>query len=383
MKALYLFGILASILALTDGVTFCYYASWAVYNHWGGEFHTSDIDPYLCTHLLYAFAGLNPDTYEVKILDPSVDLCIDDGLCGFSNFTALKEENPELKTLLSIGGWSEGSKNYSIMASDPDYRAAFVSSSVNLIQQYGFDGLDLDWEYPTQRGGTPKDKENFVTLLEELKAGLGELLLTIAVSAGKPTIDKSYNIPGLSAVVDYVNLMTYDFHGTWEHFTHANSPLFAHPDDEEHGLEFLNVDFAVQYWIQKGCPPEKLVMGIPLYGQGWSLIDTNQTGFFAPAKAPSHGIDMGYYKLCMGQISSDDWVIVHDESMNEPYEYNLSKDNLWISYEDPDSVRLKAAYARDQGLAGCMMWSMNLDDFNGNCGRPYDLITSITEELAK
>ncbi|CAL4109527.1 unnamed protein product [Meganyctiphanes norvegica] len=390
MKALYLFGILAASLALTDGVMFCYYESWAAYAPYGGEFHTNDIDPHLCTHLFYAFAGINPETYEVKILDPYTDLCIEGGLCGFENFTALKQENPDLKTLLSIGGWTEGSETYSTMAGDKGYREAFVASSVSLIQQYGFDGLDLDWEYPTQRGGVPEDKENFVTLLNELKAGLQEdgLLLTIAVSAGKYTIDESYDIPGISAVVDFVNLMTYDFHGSWEPFTHANSPLFAHPDDADHGLEFLNVDFAVQYWIDGGCPPVKLVMGIPVYGRTYTLEDPSQTGFFAPTSLPGipgvytneSGL-MGYHELCFSQILSDEWVIVHDETMNEPYAYILSQNNLWVSYDDPDSVRLKAAYARDQGLAGCMVWSMDTDDFAGACGRPYDIINSITEEF--
>jgi len=394
MRTLYFLACLlaSASLAFTDGVTFCYYSSWAAYRPYGGEFHTSDIDPHLCTHLLYAFAGINPETYEVKVLDPYVDLCIDDGLCGYSNFTALKEQNPELKTLLSIGGWNEGSANYSMMANDVGYRAAFVASSVSLIQQYGFDGLDLDWEYPTQRGGIPEDKQNFVTLLNELKSELQKdgLLLTIAVGAGKSTADASYDIPGLSAACDYINLMTYDFHGNWEPFTHANAPLFAHPDDQNHGLEQLNVDFAVQYWIESGALPEKLVLGIPLYGRTWSLDDPKQTGFFAPASLPGlpgiyseeEGL-MQYNEICFSQSISQEWVIVHDENMNEPYTYILSQNNLWISYDDPDSVRMKAAYARDHGLAGSMVWSMDSDDFAGVCGRPYDLIESIKEEFSK
>lgn len=390
LNTLHLLMLLAASCAITDGVTFCYYESWAVYRDWGGDFHTSDIDPHLCTHLFYAFAGMNPETHEVKILDPYTDLCDDGGLCGFANFTALKTENPELKTLLSIGGWAEGSANYSIMASDPGFRAAFVASSVSLIQQYGFDGIDLDWEYPTQRGGIPEDKTNFVTLLNELKSELEpeNLLLTIAVSAGKETIDLSYDIPGLSAAVDYVNLMTYDFHGSWDGFTHANSPLMAHPQDQDHGLEFLNVDFAVQYWLEGGCPPEKLVLGIPLYGRTWTLDDPTQTGFFAPASLP--GIPgvftnesgmMGYNEICFSLILSDEWVVVHDEAMNEPYAYILSQNNLWTSYDDPESVKMKAAYARDQGLAGTMVWSLDTDDYQGNCGRPYDLINTIKEEF--
>lgn len=134
----------------------CYYGSWAVYRPGRGKFDVEDIDPTLCTHLIYTFIGLGTNG-QIKVLDAWNDLEEDYGLGAFKRFVKLKQRNPKAKTMIAIGGWNEGSKKYSNMVSSDQLRANFVQSAVKFLQKYGFDGLDIDWEYPNQRGGQPSD----------------------------------------------------------------------------------------------------------------------------------------------------------------------------------------------------------------------------------
>nr|AFC60660.1 chitinase [Pandalus japonicus] len=388
MKLLLLFSLLGVYLSLTDGVMVCYFSSWAVYRQGEGKFDVEDNDPGLCTHLIYAFAGLDTNN-EIKVLDPWNDLCDGGGKCGYDRFSALKLKNLNLKTILGVGGWNEGSTKYSQMAASASARKTFIDSSIAMLKAHDFDGLDMDWEYPTQRGGAPEDYTNYITLLDELSTALHAegMLLTAAVSAGKLTIDPAYDVPAMSQHIDLLNLMTYDMHGSWDKYTHHQSALYAHPDDEGDNL-YLNVDFAVNYWLEKGAPKEKLTLGIPLYGRSWRLDDPTNTGFYAPASNPGQAGPYtrqtgfaGYNEICANMMTHD-WTIVHDPAMNEPYAYCLQLNNIWMSYEDPDSVALKAQYALDKGLAGCMVWSVETDDFHGKChGEPFPLMTSIVETL--
>ena len=183
-------------------------------------------------------------------------------LDGYKRFNDLKKKNPELTTLLAIGGWNDGEENktdlkkYSRMANDKELRRKFVDSVVTMLKKYDFDGLDFDWEYPGSRGGDPSiDKENFISLLTELRAAFDPygFLLTVAVSAGKETIDIAYNVPKIMPLVDYISIMGYDFHGgSWENYLGHNAPLYSRPD--ETGLNFLfNVNYSVNYWLELGA----------------------------------------------------------------------------------------------------------------------------------
>lgn len=161
-----------------------------------GKYSVEDIDPFLCTHVIYSFAGLGHDN-RIRSLDPWNDLRDNYGKGAFERFTALKKQNPKLKTLIAIGGWNEGSIKYSSMAMSESTRRTFIESVVQFLEKYNFDGLDLDWEYPAARGGKPEDKNNFSALLRELKAAFEPkgYMLTAAVSAGKWFIEPAYNIP--------------------------------------------------------------------------------------------------------------------------------------------------------------------------------------------
>lgn len=126
-------------------------STWAVYRPSRGSFSIENIDPNLCTHIVYAFAGLNASSDSIRSLDPWQDLKDDYGKGGYERITELRKTHPHLKISLAIGGWNEGSKNYSILASSPERRKVFVRSATDFIRKYNFDGLDLDWEYPAQR----------------------------------------------------------------------------------------------------------------------------------------------------------------------------------------------------------------------------------------
>lgn len=174
-----------------------------------GKFTTADIDPFLCTYLIYAFAVLDGSTYQIKVFDTWAD--IDNG--GYSNFVALKRRNPQLKTMLAVGGWTDstdGSGKYSRLVSSPQHIDTFVRSSVALLERYGFDGLDIDWEYPSG----PIDKAGFTELMWSLRRAFDNkgLILSAAFSASIERIDQGecsvlvandMQIPTIRIVIPY------------------------------------------------------------------------------------------------------------------------------------------------------------------------------------
>jgi chitinase len=218
----------------------CYFGSWAVYRPGNGNFDITEFDATLCTHLIYTFVGLKDGL--IKVLDPYADLADEGGKNGFGHFVKLREQSPSTKFLMAIGGWNEGSSKFSELVGDPGKRKAFVQDAVKFVKKYGFDGLDFDWEYPNQRGGVEADKRNFILMLKELRESFDKenLLLTAAFGASQETAKLSYILPQVTKYVDFVNLMTYDFHGIADKKTGMNAPLFS-TSAEKDGEELLNV----------------------------------------------------------------------------------------------------------------------------------------------
>lgn len=148
----------------------CYVGTWAVYRPGLGRFDIENINPFLCTHLIYGFFGINEDG-SIRIIDPYLDLEENWGRGHIKRFNALKSQNPSLKTMAAIGGWNEGSRKFSLVAANPALRRHFIEASINFCRKYQFDGVDLDWEYPAQRGGNETvDKENHAVWLQETRS---------------------------------------------------------------------------------------------------------------------------------------------------------------------------------------------------------------------
>ncbi|XP_071539679.1 chitinase-3-like protein 1 [Panulirus ornatus] len=371
----------------------CYFGSWAVWRPGNGKFDVEDIDPQLCTHLIFGFAGLSNHTWTIEVLDPWNELCPGDqdgNNCAYDRFVALKEQNPALTVLLAVGGWNEGSEDYSVMAADPEKRKTFIDSTMELLLKHNFDGLDMDWEFPGARGGVPEDKENFIILLRELRAAFDKyqppFFLSAAVSPGKPTIDEAYDVAAMAEVMDQVHIMTYDYHGAWQNFTHHNAPLCGYYLDWGVYVYF-NVMFTVNYYLDLGVPKEKMVMGIPTYGRCWTLDDINDHGILAPAHKPGPEGPyiripgtLGFNEICERVISKN-CTIVHDPALHEPYFYCYN-DNIWCGFDDEDSVYEKARYAKNMGLAGVVVWTIDTDDFHPMCyNEPFHLVKNMKRAL--
>ncbi|CAG2120750.1 unnamed protein product, partial [Medioppia subpectinata] len=309
----------------------------------------------------------------------------------------LRDVNTDLKALISIGGWNEGSDKYSKMASSPDSRKRFIASVLTFLKDNKFDGLDVDWEYPGFKAsgeedrtpGNPKDKQNFVTLLRELRAALKphNYLLTAAVSAGKPTIDVSYDVKELDQLLDFVNVMAYDFHGgAWEEVTGHNAPLYADPKADEK-QKMLTVSYAVEYWLKQGLSPKKLIMGMATYGRSFTLADPANHGIGAKCAPGSKGGNKGPYTDEVGTLGYNEiceflkagWTAYRDSTQKIVY---AVKGNQWVGYDDEQTFQDKLSYLKAKGLGGAMVWSIDTDDFHGYCGPlKHPLIKTISREL--
>ncbi|XP_003484989.1 probable chitinase 2 isoform X1 [Bombus impatiens] len=371
-------GILARLGIKHNKVVTCYVASWAVYRNNDGKFGIPYIRPELCTHIIYAFAGLDSKTWTITSLDPNIDIDKD----NYKRMTELREQYPGLNILLAIGGWNEGSKNYSILASSPTRRSIFVKSVVDFLEEYKFDGFDLDWEYPGSRGGSPEDKLYFALLVKQLKEAFKEsnYLLTAALGSNKAIIDTAYDIPEISKYLDYIHVMAYDYHGSWDKKVLPNAPLRS--GDGLSVMETLN------YLLSKGAPANKTILGLPMYGRTYILASklnssqespinrTTITNGFKGPYTDQEGF-MGYNEICEELVShKGNWTSGWDDTSDTPYVIN---DDHVIVYDNLRSLKAKIEYAMSLELAGVMIWSIDTDDFHGKCANLFKDSLNLTD----
>lgn len=361
-----------------------YYPSWAA----SRGYLVKDIPAEKLTHINYAFANLSSNG-ECVLGDPAEDIdrvySKEQSVIGradkknadfsgtFNQLRELKKRYPHLKILISIGGWT-WSSNFSTAAKDDASRQRFSKSCIDLfLKQYEgvFDGVDIDWEYPVSGGlttGTSADKKNFTLLLQELRGQLDaygaeenkQYLLTIAAPVGPGNI-QNIELGLVASLVDWINLMGYDFHGTWESTTNFNAPLFR--TAQEPADKSLNVDAAVQRYLIEGVPADKLVLGVPFYGKGWQGVPNINNGLYQIAKGAAPGTwEPGSYeyKDIINNFLAG-FQRFWDADAYVPWLYD-PQSGIFISYDDPQSLSKKAGYARDQGLKGVMIWELSQGD---------------------
>ncbi|XP_077514608.1 endochitinase-like isoform X2 [Amblyomma americanum] len=370
-------------------VVVCYYQTWAYNRPSPMTYDIENIPTDLCTHLVYSFVGLDNTTWKVTHVDEEFDV----GKDGLSRFVSLKKHHPHLKTLLAVGGWAEGGKKYSDMVSVRARRKAFIQSAVDWLLEYGFDGFDLDWEYPgaSDRQGKFSDKDNFLKLVKEMRAAFDEhkLLITCAVPVAKFRLDEGYEVEQLAKLLDHIHVMSYDLRGNWAGFADVHSPLFKRPFDQW-SYEKLNVHDGLRLWVDRGAPRHKLIVGVPLYGRTYTLGSRDNHGLRAPVKKWLNGGSPGrytnetgfqaYFEVCENVLKNG-WTREWDDMGKCPYAF---RDNQWIGYEDEKSVAIKMEYIRKEGYGGTMVWAVDMDDYRGDCseGRKNPLMKIIHEAMS-
>jgi chitinase len=266
-----------------------------------------------------------------------------------------------VKVMLSLGGW-DASDNFPSAASTEAARTAFSASCLETVRRYGFDGIDIDWEYPgfADHHGTPADRANFPLLLRRLRDSLAAeeqrtgktLLLTAALPAGRTQLG-GVDMPAVLPLLDQVNLMTYDYHGTWETVSGHNSPLYASRTDDS--LRCVEASYLL-YTGELGVPPGKLNIGVPFYGHAYRACG----GLHEPAGGPDtaffgEGPSFSDVRKAMGAFTRR-W----DEKACVPYLVR-SDGAVFVSYDDERSVGLKAEFVRDHRLRGVIIWEITLD----------------------
>jgi chitinase len=272
---------------------------------------------------------------------------------------------------VSVGGWAD-SGPFSDAALTARSRETFARSCADFVRENGFDGVDIDWEYPGGGGmdktkGRPEDTPNFTLLLAELRGRLDALgkadgrhyLLTIAAPASARQYQRM-QLGEIHKLLDWINLMTYDMAGAWSRRTDFHAPLYA-ADPDGAGP---SADATVRGYLAAGVPPDKLVLGVPFYGRAWGGVKNVDHGLHQPhdgqpPRAPAAG-GFSYRALAanyIGKSAKRYW----DDRAKAPWLYD-EKAGLVISYDDPQSLRLKAAYARDKHLGGLMAWELSEDD---------------------
>jgi len=277
---------------------------------------------------------------------------------------ARRADNPSLQILLSLGGWTAG--NFSEAVSTPAARTQFVQSTLAIIAEFDLDGIDIDWEYPGLGDAgishSPDDRRNFTLLLEAMRERLDlegakqsrKYLLTLAVAEGR--FAEGLEFPRIAAALDWINLMTYDFYGSLTPTTGHQSGFTRSslaPSDAR-----TTVD-AVKYFLDVGMPAAKINIGVPFYGRHFGDVEPAHQGRFQPFA--SEGGYIVWHQIVQTRLGVPGWERHWDQDAQVPFLWNPTE-RRFITYDDPESLAIKAEYVKQHGLGGMMYWEHKLDD---------------------
>lgn len=325
-----------------------YVAGWKVLN-------LKKIPAEKLTHINYAFANV------ANGIVTNIEGRAEKDSLNFLQLQSLKTQNPNLKILVSIGGWTH-SKGFSDAVLTEESRKKLTASGIEFLLKYKLDGLDFDWEYPALQGDNnvvrPEDRGNFVAMLQSFREALDSLgrvqnkhfLSTIASGGFRKYLELN-NLSEAQKYLDFINIMAYDFYTAGDAITGHHANLFPN------GAKGRSAKTTVEEHIEFGVPVEKIVLGVPFYGRMWKSVDPKDYGLFKPGKfemgLPYHQV----YALSKNSAYSRFW----DSKASAPYLFSLL-DSAWITYEDPESLALKMEFVKNKGLAGAMFWEMSEDN---------------------
>ena len=311
------------------------------------KFETIDVTR--VTHLNYAFAKVHPN--DVVYFEN------DEAPAHLERLRALKAAKPSLKVILSIGGW--GAEWFSDAALTPESRCRFATSAIDLVKRHQLDGLDIDWEFPGQRGAgnrfRAEDKQNFTSLIallrEELDLLPGKHLLTIASGANK--YFETTEVARLHPLVDWFNVMTYDMAGHW-------TPTAHHAPLHQTAASRHSIESYVRQYLDAGVPPEKIVVGVPFYAKEWKWVTNRKSATGLNEIYDLYAGEIAYHRLRRDQLSDPTFTRGWDPAARAPYLWN-SEVGTFVSYEDEQSLAEKARFVKAYGLGGMMYWEHSQD----------------------
>lgn len=312
----------------------------------GNEAQAKKINVQPLTQIIYSFCHLkgNKLTVDSEASARTIEALV-----------ALKKKKPDLKVVLSLGGWG-GCETCSPVFSTEEGRNEFAASVRLLSEKYHTDGIDLDWEYPAiegypQHAYTSADRENFTKLIQVLRKELGNREISFAAGGFKKFLDESIDWAAVMPLVNRVNLMTYDLVNGYSTTTGHHTPLYSAPGQPE------SIDFCVKYLEKLGVSKNKLVIGAAFYARVWENVANENHGLFQSGHFKQ---SVDYRNFSKELSEKQGFQSYWDEACQAPYRYNASK-KLFATFDDAKSIRLKTEYVIRERLQGIMFWELTLD----------------------
>lgn len=392
----------------------------------------ADIEPALpsCTHLVYGYAGINGDNFKIGPLLSNEELDETKGM--YKQITSLKSKYPNLKVLLSVGGDADGDhQKYFKLLESSTGKIAFTNSVNVYLKKFGFDGLDLAFQFPKMKpkkirssvgsvwhsfkttigvAGNPVDEQSethktqFTSLVIELKNSfrIDGYQLSVTVL---PNVNATLylDVPTIKNSVDFINVAAFDVLTPERNKKEADYPAPTLSVSDRNTEE--NVDAWASFLIAGGLPANRVVIGVPTYGRAWSIEKEATITGAPPVKAdgPAHeGVQtrtpglLSYPEICNMILSPTNKdmkgehapfrKVVDPTKRYGTYAYRLPDDSgnhgVWVGYEEPDSAGNKASFVRGKGLGGVAVFDLSLEDFRGACsGAKFPIIAKIKEKL--
>lgn len=432
LQLICLLGLVSIINGAADSRVVCYYDSRNSLREGLGKVTPSDIEPALpsCTHLVYGYAGVNPDNFKISALISNQELDLSTGL--YKQITSLKSKYPQLKVLLSVGGDADGTfEKYFALLESNTAKISFANSVNEVLKKYSFDGLDLAFQFPKMKpkkirstigsvwhsfkstigvAGKPVDenseqhKNQFSSLVIELKNSfrIDNYQLSVTVL---PNVNATLylDVPAIKNYVDFVNIAAFDVYTPIRNPKEADYPAPVLSVSDRNTEE--TVDAWASFLVNGGLAPNRVVVGIPAYGRAWAIEkDATLTG--APPVAANGVAPEGvqtrtpglysYPEICnmIANPNNKDLKGEHAplRRVGDPtkrygiYAYRPADENgnhgVWVGYEDPESAGNKASFVHGRGYGGIAIFDLSLEDFRGACStNKFPILSKIKEKL--